>query len=292
MTEVSVPSPASSPSPATRVREEDVEYLRHGETGLLARLYRPEGPGPFGGVVNVHGGAWTSGSRLDNEAMSRALAALGYVVLAVDFRMPPQAGYPGPVADINYAIRWLKGHAGEYGADPARVGGIGFSSGGHQLTLNALRPHDPRYTVLAGPAALDGHDASLAFLVTAYGVLDPVARYASVRARQVANLIASHHAYWADEAAMAEGSPQLILERREPGPLPPALIIQGEVDNNLTPDMADRFGDAYRAAGGEVSVLRLADAPHGFLRREWGSPAAVAAVAAITEFLGRVAARS
>jgi acetyl esterase len=277
MTEVSLPSPAA------HVHEADVEYLRHGETVLLARLYRPAGPGPFTGIVNVHGGAWTSGSRLDNEATSRDLAALGYVVLAIDFRMPPAAGYPAPVADINYAIRWLKGHAGEYAVDPARVGGIGFSSGGHQLALNALRPHDPRYTAISGLAS--EQDASLAFLITVYGVLDPVARYASVRARQVGNLIASHHAYWPDEAAMAEGSPQRILERREPGQLPPALIIQGEVDNNLTPDMADRFGAAYRAAGGEADVLRLADAPHGFLRKDRGSPAAVAALTAITGFL-------
>jgi acetyl esterase len=277
MTEVSLPSPAA------HVHEADVEYLRHGETVLLARLYRPAGPGPFTGIVNVHGGAWTSGSRLDNEATSRDLAALGYVVLAIDFRMPPAAGYPAPVADINYAIRWLKGHAGDYAVDPARVGGIGFSSGGHQLVLNALRPHDPRYTAISGLAS--EQDASLAFLITVYGVLDPVARYASVRARQVGNLIASHHAYWPDEAAMAEGSPQRILERREPGQLPPALIIQGEVDNNLTPDMADRFGAAYRAAGGEADVLRLADAPHGFLRKNRGSPAAVAALTAITGFL-------
>ena len=48
---------------------------------------------------------------------------------------------------------------------------------------------------------------------------------------------------------MAEGSPQRILEQRGVAHLPPALIIQGEVDNNLTPDMADRFGAAYRAAG-------------------------------------------
>lgn len=278
---------ASLPGPATPEREVDVEYLRHGESGLLARMYRPDGPGPFAAVVNAHGGAWTSGSRLDNEATSRELAALGYVVMAVDFRMPPEAGYPGPVADINYAIRWLKGHAGDYQVDPARVGGIGFSSGGHQLALNALRPHDPRYTAQAAPPPLAGQDASLAFLITCYAPLDPVARYASVRARQLDHLVASHRAYWPDEAAMAEGSPQRIVEQREPGPLPPALIIQGEVDNNLTPEMADRFGAAYRAAGGEAEVRRYPDAPHGFLRRAPGSPAGVAARAAIAEFLAK-----
>jgi acetyl esterase/lipase len=201
--------------------------------------------------------------------------------------MPPEAGYPGSVADINYAIRWLKGHAGDYLVDPALVGGIGFSSGGHQLALNALRPGDPRYAALCGPPRMRGQDASLAFLITCYGVLDPVARYAMVRAKQLGHLVASHHAYWPDEAAMAEGSPQRILDDCEPVRLPPALIIQGEVDNNLTPEMADRFGAAYRAVGGLADVLRYPDAPHGFVRREPDGAAATAARAAIAEFIGR-----
>jgi acetyl esterase len=280
MTEVSLASQAVCE------READVEYLRHGEAGLLARLYRPAGPGPFAALVNVHGGAWTSGDRLNNEPTSRELAALGYVVMAIDFRMPPAAGYPGPVADVNYAIRWLKGHAAEYLVDPERVGGIGFSSGGHQLALNALRPGDPRYAALAGPPVQE-HDASLAFLITCYGVLDPVSRYAMVRARHLEHLVASHHAYWPDEAAMAAGSPQRMVEQGEAQRLPPALIIQGDVDNNLTPEMADRFGAAYRAAGGQADVRRYPDAPHGFLRREPDSAAGVAARAVIAQFLAR-----
>lgn len=274
------------PSQVCAVAESDVEYLWLSGGGLLARLYQPAGPGPFPAVVNVHGGAWTSGDRLNNEPTSRELAALGCVVMAVDFRMPPQAGYPDSVADINYAIRWLKAHAADYLVDPDRVGGIGFSSGGHQLALNALRPDDPRYAVHGGPAPVRDQDAGLAFLITCYAVLDPVRRYAMARARPAENLVASHHAYWPDEAAMAEGSPQRILDDREPVRLPPALIIQGEVDNNLAPDMADRFGAAYRAAGGLADVRRYPDAPHGFLRREPDSPAGRAARAAIAEFIG------
>jgi acetyl esterase len=281
----------SLPSAARHEDEQDVEYLRHAGTGLLARLYRPAGPGPFPALVNVHGGAWTSGDRLNNEQTSRELAALGCVVMAIDFRMPPAAGYPESVADINYAVRWLKGRAGDYGADPARVGGIGFSSGGHQLALSALRPRDPRYARPAGPPEVRRQDASLAFLITCYAVLDPVSRYAMVCARQLDHLAASHRAYWPDDAAMAEGSPQHILDTREPAVLPPALIIQGEEDSNLTPEMADRFGAAYRAAGGQADVRRYPDAPHGFLRREPGSAASAAARAAIADFVRAQAGR-
>ncbi len=148
----------------------DVEYLHHPDGALLARLYRPEGSGPFPAIVEVHGGAWVNNDRLNNETAMRELAESGIVVLSLDFRMPPVAPYPASVQDINFAIRFLKSRAREWGSDPARVGGFGTSSGGHQILLAALRPHDPRYAALPGPAGMPaGIDASLAFVVSAWG---------------------------------------------------------------------------------------------------------------------------
>jgi acetyl esterase len=264
--------------------EQDIEFLRHGDEPLVARLYRPTGDGPFPAVVNVHGGAWNRGDRLNNEVLSRALAASGIVVMAPDFRMPPAGRYPEPVADINFAIRWMKRHAADFGATPERVGGVGFSSGGHQLALAALRPDDSRYNRLPLPDG-DDFDAQLAFLILCYAVLDPVARYAMVRREGIEKLIDSHHNYWQDEAAMREGSPQQLIETGVRVALPPALVIQGTVDDNLTPDMASRFGEAYRAAGGHVFVLRYEDAPHGFMSHRVGSPAEADATRRIIEFV-------
>jgi hypothetical protein len=51
-------------------------------------------------------------------------------------------------------------------------------------------------------------------------------------------LAEAHHQFWPSEEAMAEGSPQLILERGERVETPPTLIMQGTNDDNLTPDMA------------------------------------------------------
>ena len=70
---------------------EDLEYLRTvGAAPLLARFYRPEGTGPFPAVLEVHGGAWTSGDRLNNVAIGEYLAARGissalYGVRPTDF---------------------------------------------------------------------------------------------------------------------------------------------------------------------------------------------------------------
>src|SRR5207237_3418924 len=86
----------------------DLEYQRHDAAPLLARLYRPIGSGPFPALLDVHGGAWASGDRLNNAPLDEALAKGGIVVLAIDFRMPPEWRYPHSIADINLATRWLK----------------------------------------------------------------------------------------------------------------------------------------------------------------------------------------
>src|SRR6185503_13350754 len=103
-----------------------------------ARLYRPAGA-PKAAMVSVHGGRWVGESRLTNAIIDEALAAAGVLVMAVDIRKPPVAHYPEPVADINFAIRWLKANCD---LPEARIGGMGTSSGGHQLMLNAMRPKD------------------------------------------------------------------------------------------------------------------------------------------------------
>jgi acetyl esterase len=63
---------------------------------------------------------------------------------------------------------------------------------------------------------------------------------------------------------MREGNPQMLLDRGETVALPPALLIQGTADNNLTMAMSLRFVASYRLAGGEAELEQFADMPHGF----------------------------
>jgi acetyl esterase/lipase len=263
------------------VQVEDVVYHAPDGIELLARLYRPAGPGPFPAVVGVHGGRWCAESRLTNAVLDQALAEAGIFVMALDFRMPPAARYPAPVADINLAIRWLKLHAAQFGVAPDRIGGLGTSSGGHQILLNALRPTDPRYASAPLPGGED-IDASLAFVAAGWAVSDPVARYAYAKSKDMALHVQSHDAYWPDLAAMEEGSPQHIVERGDATHLPPILLVQGTADIILTPDMADRFAATYP---GEISLKRYEGAPHTFVTKEPGSENALAAIEAIKAFI-------
>ncbi|MDB5410703.1 MAG: alpha/beta hydrolase [Rhodospirillales bacterium] len=265
---------------------EDLEYFRHGETPLLARLYRPRGPGPFPAVVDVHGGAWVAGDRLMNRAASEHLAAAGIVVLSLDFRVPPADPYPASIADINAGIRWLKSHAAEFGCSAERVGGIGSSSGGQQLMLSAMRPFDPRYAALEVPGAA-GVDATIAYAVACWPVIDPLARYRMAKERNLTRLIENHDAYWGSEAAMIDGSPQHILDRGEAARLPPTLILQGTADENVSPALSGIFAEAYRRAGGAIELVMFEGEPHTFIANDPTAPAAQDALACITEFILR-----
>ncbi len=266
-------------------RADDVEYQRQNGEPLLARLYRPMGPGPFPAVLEVHGGAWTSGDRFNNIAIAEALAADGVVVLSIDFRMPPQAMYPDTVADVNLGIRWLKSNAAKFNSRADLVGGLGTSSGGHLLLLNALRPADPRYAKLP----LDGSavDASLRFAIACWPVADPLKRYRTMRESGNERLVAAHDKFWASEADMEEGNPTLILTRGEIVAKPPILIMQGTADNNLTLHMADDFAAAYAAAGGSVVKEIFPGQPHAFIPNAPGAPDSLRALELIKAFVHR-----
>jgi len=263
---------------------EDLEYGRVGDAPLLARLYRPRGITGFPAIVDVHGGAWVTNDRLQNAAMDQVIAAAGTAVLALDFRMAPAAPYPASIADINLGIRWLKANVARRGGDPRRVGGLGTSSGGHQLWLNVLRPRDPRYAVLK-LAGADDVDASLGFVVVCWPISDPVARYAMARETGNERLVKNHDAFFLTEAAMAEANPQTILESGEARNPPPALLIQGTADANVTPDMADRFVAAYAKAGGRIALRKFEGQPHTFVSQNPTSPASVEALDLITDFI-------
>lgn len=239
----------------------DIPYFQRTGDELLARVYRPLGTGPFPTIVDVHGGAWTSGDRNNDKDMDTALAAAGILTVALDFRQPPQAGYPASVQDVNLAIRWLKHHAAEFGGTE-RVGALGVSSGGHVVLLAGLRPRDPRYAALSldeGEA-----DATLAYVVACWPVSDPLYRYQLARDASSASIVRSHDAYWGSEEAMAEGSPPRILESGEDVDLPPVLVIQRTVDANHPLDMQQRLVQAYRARGGDIEMPLYDNLPSPF----------------------------
>lgn len=251
--------------PAARfdVKTTDVVYLEHDSGSLEATIYQPQGEGPFPGLVDVHGGRWFLNDRSNDHHMNAALAASGIVVAAVDFRLAPDHPYPAQIVDANYAIRWVKANAGLLNIDPASVGAIGCSSGGHTVAMNGLRPGDPRYAAipLAGGEDLD---ASLRFMLLCWPVLDPYGRYTWAQEIGEERFIGPTENYFQEPESIHEGNPQEALDRGEPVELPPAIIIQGTNDNNIPLFIPHKFEASYRAAGGHVELELFPGMPHLF----------------------------
>src|SRR5262245_38583611 len=130
---------------------EDIEYLRHGDKSLLARVFRPRGEGPFPALVECHGGAWCLSDRTTERLRHEAMATHGIVSIAVDFRSGNEHPYPASVQDINYALRWTKLNARALKTRADLVGLSGQSSGGRLAMLLPTRPRDPHYASLPLP---------------------------------------------------------------------------------------------------------------------------------------------
>ena len=272
------------PSARYDVRWRDVQYLHDGQQGWLARIYEPQGTGPFPLLVEIHGGAWTLMDRTQNGPRDEALAASGLVVAALDFHLGGQAPYPAAQVDINYAIRWLKAHVAEFGATATGMGGLGFSSGGQQVMLAAMRPHDPFYTAIPLPEAPDA-DASLAYVIMGWPVIDPLARFYHARQRGRQDQVDAGLLYFGDEATMQAANPQQIATRGEPADLPPALLVHGAADDVVPPTMAEDFVEAYARAGGLIELAKYPGARHRFM--EQPGPNTRRALDAMKSFISR-----
>lgn len=232
------------------IEERDVEYQRLAGKPWFVRLYQPKGAGPFPAIVDVHGGAWQNGDRMNNAGVDRALAARGVVVAAVEFRQPPEASYPASLCDVNLAIRWLKAHAAEFNAS-TKIGAYGNSSGGHQVVLSALRPRHAAYASLP-LANYPEIDASLAYVIAAWPVICPLYRFQYAQRIGNQHHVQAHIDYWGTAAAMSEGSPQTIIDSGEPAPLPPILYLLKANDKNHPLEMQQRFIASYRKRGGAM----------------------------------------
>ena len=287
---------ASKPAPGPDAFSiEDIEYLHHDGKPLLLRLYRPNGTGPFPLLVDLHGGAWCGQDRTSDALFNEALARSGVVVAALDFRMPPIAGYPASLADINYAIRWLKARVGELKARADRVGLIGISSGAHQAMLTAMRPRDPRYAAIPLPHQPE-LEASVAAVVLVWPVIDPLRRFHHAKRLQAAGgkypeqidrVIPLHIKFWQTEEAMEEGNPVGILDRGETVEMPPVLYVQGGNDVVHPRVDLERFVASYRKRGGDLDLALYEGEGEGFIR----NPASKAAPLALQRIIDFVHAR-
>lgn len=264
---------ASDIAAGAAVEVQDTEFEGRGGR-LEVRTYTPLDAAPRGpGLVYFHGGGFVLGDLDTHDAHCRRLCAGAAIrIIAVAYRLAPEAPFPAAHDDALDAVRWVFAHAEALGLDRRRIGVGGDSAGGN----------------LAASVALDLKDepsARPAFQLLLYPVTWPDVETASRRDLDGPVLTKSALA-WFEAMLGAEGHPEQARARlggRDLVSAPPALIVTAEHD----PLKDEGCGYAARLIGAGVSVLSMTQPGlvHDFFLMTGLSPAVRAAVDSTTAAL-------
>lgn len=238
--------------------ERDVVYAAVGEKELMLDWFRPDDGKVYPGIILIHGGGWTGGSRKAFEPMAKELAEAGYVVANVDYRLATEARFPGAVVDCKAAVKWMRGNAEELGLRLDFIAAIGGSAGGHLAGMIANTGEAQLFDV---PGDFpERSDAVQAAILMGAGV-DQVTRVKESKSGSIRNCVIFFGGEYDEVPELyAQGSPITHLSESTP----PTLMIDGEKDRP-----GERYMD-YRKKLDEFGVrnefVMVPGAKHG----QWG----------------------
>ncbi len=260
----------------------DIPYGEHGTRNHLDIWRRPDldrgGKAPV--LLQVPGGAWMVGSKRQQAyPLMSHLAELGWVCVAINYRLSPRSTWPDQIVDVKRALAWTKEHIAEYGGDPDWVAITGGSAGGHLSSLAALTPNDPQFQ-----PGFEDADTSVRAAVPFYGLYDfnqqgavhplmapMLGKYVFKRRRgdiAEAFRIASPVTYVSDDA-------------------PPFFVLHGTNDSLIPVEQARAFSTRLREVSQQpVVYAELPFAQHAF--DIFGSVRATHAAVAVEQFLAEI----
>jgi len=212
-------------------------------------------PGPV--LLQVHGGGWTGGRRHQQaRPLMHRMAARGWVVFSISYRLSPKATFPDHLEDVKRAIVWIREHAQEHGADPSFLAITGGSAGGQLVALAALTSDHPEYQ-----PGFEKADTTVQACVPVYGAHDLLDRSGTrpkwpYLSRYVLKSEPSEDpALWAAASSIRAARPDR----------PPFFILHGTADSLVDPDDSRRLVAALKAAGSApVGLAEIPGATHAF----------------------------
>jgi acetyl esterase/lipase len=227
---------------------DDLSYDRRFSDTVLD-LYLPDDDGSaHAAVMFVHGGGWQYGDKRAFRTAARRLARSGYVAANINYRLAPEGEFPRACQDVACALAFLQVNAAEYHVDPARIAVLGYSAGGHLVSLLGVAwDHEE-----LAPDCDAGTPAPPAAVIPGAGVHD---------------LRGADHA-WVEE--FMGGSEAQVPERyRLASPIlhvdagePPFLLISGGADWIVEVDQSRDMRAVLRAAGNHAELLTMAGSGH------------------------------
>jgi acetyl esterase/lipase len=271
MASLAVPEPSLTaryrhPLPRTGRRSplkaaRDIPYGPAGKRNLLDVWRHPNLPANAGApvLVQIHGGAWMTGSKyLQGVPMLTYLASRGWVGVAINYRVSPRATWPDHLVDVKRALTWVKANIADHGGDPGFITVTGGSAGGHLSALAALTHGDPQFQ-----PGFEDADTRVQAAVPLYGAYD-ITDLEGTGRRDAIDFWERHvmkAPYNGDEGAWVGTSPVLTVR----SDAPPMFIVHGREDALVRVEGARLFVRRLRDAGAPlVAYAELPHARHAF----------------------------
>ncbi|MCT9812000.1 alpha/beta hydrolase [Acidovorax sp. Be4] len=261
---------AGSLTPEQRVPVAGVQdtTVPGGAGRIPARIYRPEGQGPFPTVAYFHGGGYVIGNLETHDNMCREICRSAQaVVVSVDYRLAPEHPFPAGIEDAVAAAKWIVAHARELGGSPT-VAVAGDSAGGNFSAVVAQQLRD------------EGIRLAAQFLI--YPAVDHVAAvYPSAEQNAKGYFLEAETMAWFYNHYVGGYAnpmdPRLApLQADDLTGLPPAVIVTAEFDPLR--DQGAAYAAALHAAGGQADLIPGPGMIHGFFDMGRWSPGAQALV--------------
>jgi acetyl esterase/lipase len=211
-------------------------------------------------VVLVHGGGWRGGDRKGGSivALGRALAEAGFVAFSIDYRLVKEGPsgwmnqYPVPIEDCRRAVRWIREHSSEYGADATKIGAAGDSAGGHLVAL-------------LGTTDIEGEPSSrVQAVVDIFGPADLTKDYSKLKIGEI-NVQELVDSFVATPEDKRDASPLLHIDDKSAA----FLIFHGDADPIVGVAQSRDFHAALEKADRQSEYVEFPGAGHGFAGKDW-----------------------
>ncbi len=214
--------------------------------GVPLRVYRPI-PGTasnsMAAILFMHGGGFVTGSLDTHDALCRMLAAAsGATVIAVGYRLAPEAPWPAALNDCRSALRWAAAAVGR------RIALCGDSAGGYLASMTALHA--------------EAEGVAITALGLFYPVVSPGCATGSWATLGTGYMLTRTWMRWAWRAFLGDAAVDADLLAVDLRRLPPTHIVTAAFDPLR--DEGKALAAAIVAHGGEVTLTCYPGMIHGF----------------------------
>ena len=201
-------------------------------------------------IVCPGGGYSALAMNHEGRQVAGYLNSLGMAAFVLRYRLGPRYHYPIELQDAQRAIRMVRAHAAEWRIDPARIGMMGFSAGGH-LAVMAGTHFDTG--IMSSPDVIDHAGSRPDFVVLGYPVISMTERWTHQGSKN--NLLGPNPD---PELAGSLSGEQAVTNQT-----PPTFIFQTNADTTVPAENSIYYYIALRKAGVPAEMHIFEKGPHG-----------------------------